>query len=103
MEWITLVGGILEEVLALATTATTGQTASIISMLDKFITLAVSAAPNLLQPIQNIIAALQGNGSVTAEQVAALQAQSDAVDAALDAAAAADGLAGANPPGKALS
>ena len=93
MEWITLIGGILEEVLALASSATTGQAQNIITMIDKFITLAATAAPTLLAPIQNIIAALQGNGNVTADQVTALQAQSAAIDAALDAAAASDGIA----------
>ena len=92
MEYVTLVAGILEEILNIAGTATTGQAQSIISMLDRMIAMAASLAPNLIVSIQNIIAALSGNGAVTADQVAQLQAQSVALDAALDAAAAKDGL-----------
>ena len=94
MNWIPLIGAILQELLSIAASATTGQTSSIIVMLDKFIAIAMDAAPNLLAPIRNIIAALQGNGSVTPEQIAALQIQSATVDAAMDAVAKADGLTG---------
>ena len=92
MDYVTLIAGILQEVLGLAGSVTSGQAQNIIGILDRVIPVAVSTEQALLQPIQNIIAALSGNGSVTADQVAALQTQSDAVDAALDAAAAADGL-----------
>ena len=92
MDYVTLIAGILQEVLGIAGSVTSGQAQNIIGILDRIIPVAVSTEQALLQPIQNIIAALSGNGSVTADQVAALQTQSDAVDAALDAAAAADGL-----------
>ena len=92
MDYVTLIAGILQEVLGLAGSVTSGQAQNIIGILDRVIPVAVSTEQALLHPIQNIIAARSGNGSVTADQVAALQTQSDAVDAALDAAAAADGL-----------
>ena len=98
MQWVALIGNILEGILALAQSATSGQANVIITMLNKFISIAVAAAPNLLVPIQNIITALEGNGSVTADQIALLKAQSAIVDAALDAAAKADGLSGVPTP-----
>lgn len=94
MQWIALIGPILEELLSLAATATTGQVQNIINMVERFIELAVNSAPTLLQPLQNIIAALSSNGSVTAEQLQQLQQQSATLDAALDAAAKDDGLTG---------
>ena len=92
MEYVTLIAGILEEVLGLAGSVTSGQAQNIIGLLERVIPVAVQTATGLLQPIQNIIAALNSSGALTADQVAALQTQSDAVDAALDAAAATDGL-----------
>lgn len=67
----------------------------VIAFLETAVPAAIQEGADLIQPVQNIIAALTGNGNVTADQVAALQAQSDALDAALDAAAKDDGLAGA--------
>ena len=92
MEYITLIAGMLEEILPLASSVTSGGAQNIINILEKVIPVAVQAGESLLTPIQNIIAALQGNGSVTADQVTTLQTQSATVDAALDAAAQADGL-----------
>lgn len=92
MEYVTLVVGILEEILSIAGSATTGQTQNIINIIGRVISTAGSALPSLEAPLTNIISALSGNGSVTAEQIAQLQAQSAALDAGLDAAGAADGL-----------
>ena len=92
MDYVTLIAGILQEVLGIAGSVTTGQAQSIIGILERVIPVAVSTATGLLQPIQNIIAALSGSGVLTADQVSALRTQSNAVDAALDAAAAQDGL-----------
>ena len=91
---LALLGPILEELLTLAASATAGQTQNIINMVEKYVQLAVNYLPTLIPSLQNIIAALQGNGSVTADQVTQLQVSSDALDAALDAAAKADGLSG---------
>ena len=67
---------------------------STIAMLEAIVPAVGREAQDLIAPVQNIIAALQGSGIVTHEQVAALQVQSAALDAALDAAAADDGLTG---------
>ena len=91
---LSLLGPILEELLSLAASATSGQVQNIINMVEKYVQLAVNYLPALIPSLQNIITALQGNGQITPEQVAELQAQSDAVDAALDAAAKDDGLSG---------
>ena len=94
MDYVSLIAGILNEVLGIATSATSGQTQNILNILKEAVPVAVQTEQALLGPIQNIIAALQGNGQITPEQVAELQAQSDAVDAALDAAAKDAGLSG---------
>ena len=65
---------------------------STITLLENIIPVVVKEAQDLIAPVQNIIAALQGSGSVTSDQVAQLQAQSATLDATLDAAAANDGL-----------
>ena len=83
---------ILEEILSLAASATTGQVQNILNILERLVVVAAQSAKDLLPSIQGIIAALQGNGNVTPDQVIQLQAQSAIVDAALDAAAADDNL-----------
>lgn len=91
---LSLLGPILEELLSLAASATTGQATNIISMVEKYVQLAVNYLPSLIPSLQNIITALTGNGAVTADQITQLQAQSATLDAALDAAAKDDGLTG---------
>jgi hypothetical protein len=76
---------------ALSTIASPG-ISKVIAVLEQAIPAAVQLGEDLVTPIQNIIAALEGNGNITAEQIAQLQVQSAALDAALDAAAADDGL-----------
>jgi hypothetical protein len=76
---------------ALSTIASPG-ISKVIAVLEQAIPAAVQLGEDLVTPIQNIIAALEGNGNITAEQIAQLQVQSAALDAALDAAAANDGL-----------
>ena len=94
MDYVTLIAGILQEVLGLASNVTSGQVQNVIGILERVVPVAVETEQALLGPIQNIIAALEGSGQVTAAQVTTLQAQSAAVDAALDAAAKDDGLSG---------
>lgn len=91
---LSLLGPILEELLSLAATATSGQVQNIITMVEKYVQLAVNYLPALIPSLQNIITALQDNGAVTVEQVQSLQQQSAILDAALDAAAKDDGLSG---------
>ena len=70
----------------------TGEIAGVVTDLEQIIPLVISEATALLQPIQNIIAQLQGNGAVTAEQLAALGQMNAKLDAAFNAIAATDGV-----------
>ncbi len=63
--------------------------AGIISMLETWVPVIIKEATDLIQPVKNIIAALQGSASITADQLAALQALDAQCDAAFDAALAA--------------
>jgi len=92
MEYVTLIEGILSEILPLVDNIAPAGIQNIINILEKAIPFAVQAGTDLIAPIQNIIAAIQGTGNVTADQITQLQAQSAALDAALDAAAKDDGL-----------
>lgn len=94
MDYFTLIGGILQEVLGLASTATSGQVQNIINIIDKSIPYVEQLGPGLLQSLQNVITELSGNASVTAAQLQQLQQQSTVIDSALDAAAKDDGLSG---------
>ena len=87
-----LIVTVIESLLPIINGATTGQVSNIIVLLEKIIPTVVQEATDLVQPIQNIIASLSSNSSVTADQIAQLKAQSDALDAALDASAAQDNL-----------
>lgn len=70
------------------------QIASVISTLESLISLATKEVQAVLPMIKNIIAALQGNSNVTADQMTALQALDAATDDAFEQAALA---AGAEP------
>ena len=87
-----LIVTVIESLLPIISGAPTGQVSNIIVLLEKIIPTVVQEATDLVQPIQNIIASLSSNSSVTADQIAQLKAQSDALDAALDAIAAQDNL-----------
>ena len=64
----------------------------IVAALVQIVPIIAQNAQNFLQPVKNIIAALQASGAVSPDQMTAL-AQLDAqVDAAFEAAAKADGL-----------
>lgn len=62
---------------------------AIINGLQTYLPLITAEASDLIQPVKNIIAALQGNSAVTADQLTALQALDAQADAAFDAALAA--------------
>lgn len=66
------------------------QTADIIGLIDQAVPIAAQVGNDLAQPIRNIIAAMRLKGAVTAAQLDQLDAQEAALDAAFDAAAAAD-------------
>ena len=62
---------------------------AIITGLETYLPLITAEASDLITPIKNIIAALQGNSAVTTDQLTALQALDAQADAAFDAALAA--------------
>jgi hypothetical protein len=78
----TIVGGITD-----AATITT-----VIATLEQIIASGIEEVQAIAPLIQNIIGALKNNTSVTATQMTQLETQEAAIDAALDAAAAADGI-----------
>lgn len=71
-----------------------GGVSKIILLLEQAIPVAEKVGEDLVTPITNIISALQGNTNVTPEQAQTLDGQLTAAEAALDAAAKADGLTG---------
>lgn len=91
---ITAVFALVEEVLPLITAG--GKVASVISTLETVIPLIAKGAVALYQPVKNILAALQSDGTVTADQIAQLKTLDQQVDAAYDAAM--DGLDPDAPP-----
>ena len=82
----------IEGILPYAATLTSGGVQSVIVVLEKIVPDIAAYAPSVVTSVQNIITALQGSGTVTAEQAAALDAMLTAAEAALDAQAAKDGL-----------
>jgi hypothetical protein len=73
------------------------QITQVIATLETWVPIVEQGATDLVQPIKNVIAALQNNGNVTADQIAALQALDAKVDAAFDAADAAWQAANPDP------
>ena len=84
----------IEDLLPLLASATSGNVQAVINFLEKIIPDVATLEPAIVTSAQNIIATLSGSGAVAADQVAALAAQSTALNAALDAQATADGLKG---------
>ena len=72
--------------------ATSGQLQSVILLMERIIPAAAQLSADAIISIENIIQALTSHSAVTAEQIAALTAQSAALDASLDAAATDDGI-----------
>ena len=68
------------------------QIASVIATLQQIIESGIAEVEAVAPINKNIIAALQSNTAVTADQMTQLEAQDAAVDAAFDAAAAAAGV-----------
>ena len=67
------------------------QIASVIATLESIVSTVTSEVTAVLPMIKNIIAALQTNGAITADQMAALTALDAATDAAFEDAAKAAG------------
>lgn len=87
-----LIVTLLTQLLPLIGSLTSGSTSNIISILEQILPTIVKEATDLIAPVQNIIAAIQGSGTVTADQVAALAALNAQLDAAFDAVAKDDSL-----------
>ena len=87
-----IAGPLLSALSQLVPLAGTGEVATVISTLAQIVPLAINEAKSLVQPIQNIITQLQGNGAVTADQLTQLNALNSQLDAAFNAAASADGV-----------
>ena len=85
---VTIVGGLSDS----------SAIANVISTLEQIISTGIQEVEDVAPIIKNIIAALQGNSSVTAAQMQQLQQLDAATDAAFEAAATAAG-APANPSG----
>ena len=83
---------LLTQLLPLVGGMSSGAVGNIITLLEQIIPIAVKEAEDLVAPIQNIIAQLQGSGALSADQLAALGALNDKVDAEFDAAAKAAGV-----------
>lgn len=83
---------LLTELLPLIGSMSTGTVATIITTLEQILPTIVKEATDLVVPVQNIIAQIQGSGVVTADQITALEALNAQIDAEFDAAAKADGL-----------
>ena len=84
----------IEDLLPLISGATSGNVQNIINFLEKIIPEVASFAPAIITSVTNIITQLQTSGVVTADQVTQLDAMATAMEKALDAAAAGDGLSG---------
>lgn len=72
--------------------ASTSVIAKILSALETLVPNLIANAPQLLAPIQNIIASLQQQGNLTPDQVTALDTMEASTFAAFEAASAAAGL-----------
>lgn len=84
---ITAVVALLAQILPLINSADT--VAKVIATLIEIIPVLVKEAQDLVQPVKNIIAALQANPAADADQIKALQDLDAKVDADFEAAATA--------------
>lgn len=94
VQLLQFVAAILPQVLSGGAASTA---ANIIGILQQIIPIAISTEQALVQPIQNIIAALKASGAVTTDQLDALDTMEAQLDAAFDAVAAAATAADAAP------
>ena len=86
---ITTILALIEEFLPAITGggAATTTIVKVVTALEQIVPLIIQEASDLAPMVQNIIAAVKGSGVLTADQIAALEAQEAALDAAFDAAA----------------
>ena len=83
---------VIENILPIISSFTPASVGSIINLVSSILPIAMEEASNLVQPIKNIITALQGNTSTTADQLATLAMLDAQCDAAFEAVAAADNI-----------
>ena len=74
--------------------ASSSVVSNVVASITALVPVIANNLPNLVGAVQNIFSEIPSNGTpLTTAQIAALQAASDASDAAFEAAAAADGVA----------
>ena len=95
---ISLALAAVEALLPYIASASSGSVQAVVVLLEKIVPEIASYGPAVVTSVRNIIDGLQGSGVVTADQAAALDAQATAMEAALDAQAAKDGLSGVPAP-----
>lgn len=84
---------ILESLLPMAEELLPSQVSGFLKVVEETLPVALQAGEALLTPLSALVGALlNADVELTDAQVAQLESQSDALDAALDAAAKADGL-----------
>lgn len=88
--FFTAIISLIEQLIPLLGTSNTNVIDSIINVMTQWLPLITQEVEALVQPIKNIIAALSANPATTAAQLTTLQALDAQVDAAFEAAVAAD-------------
>ena len=83
---------LLAQLMPLIGSVSSGAVGNIITLLEQIIPVAVKEATDLVPIIQNIISQIRGGSTVTADQLAALDALDARIDAEFDAAAKAAGV-----------
>ena len=87
-----VVVALLTQLMPLIGSLSSGAVGNIITLLEQIIPVVVKEASDLVPIIQNIIEQIRGGGTVTADQLAALDALDAQIDAEFDAAAKAAGV-----------
>ncbi len=86
----TAILALLQQLLPLITagSASSGVVTTVLGVLKTWLPLISTGITEFYQPVKNIIAALQGSGAVTAQQIADLKVMDAQIDADFDAASA---------------
>ena len=89
---ITVATQAVEALLPFGASMTSGGLQKVILFLEQIVPEIANAAPGVVTSVENIILAVRSHSSATPEQIAQTEAQAEAMEAALDAQAAKDGL-----------
>lgn len=86
----TAILALLQQLLPLISSgsASSGVVATVVNLLKTWLPLITTGIADFYGPVKNIIAALQGSGAVTPEQIADLKAMDSKIDADFEAASA---------------